>query len=58
MTPEERAAAAAKRKHDAWVAIQKQLLPFGDGRPSQESIEELERAENEWWETQAVAKTG
>ena len=58
MTPEEqrreedealeRERKAFRRHQDAWINMQRQFLPIGNGQPTPESIDEFDSAELEW----------
>lgn len=58
MTPEEQRAEeqaaiererlAFERRQAAWSAVQRQFLPFGNGAPTGESMDEFDAAESEW----------
>ena len=49
----ERENQAFNRAHAAWIAIQSQLVPFGNGYPTQDSVDEYYAAEGDWKEIQA-----
>lgn len=63
MTPEEQRAEeqaaierehlAFERKQAAWSAVHRQFLPFGNGAPTGDAMDEFEAAEAEWREAQA-----
>jgi hypothetical protein len=44
----ERERQAFKRTHSAWIAVQNQFKPFGNGQPTQDSIDEYYAAERHW----------
>jgi hypothetical protein len=49
----ERERLAFNKTHAAWILVQNQFEPFGDGKPSQESIEIYYAAESDWKVTKA-----
>ena len=54
--PLQRERLALDRAHAAWIAVQNQLIPFGNGLPTQESIDEYHAAESDWKAAQAEVK--
>jgi len=50
----ERERAAFERRQEAFFVVHRQLLPFGNGVPSNHSLDELNDAEKEWREACAV----
>ena len=58
MTPEElrkeeadaldRERRAFERRQEAFLAVHRQFLPFGNGQPTADSLDEQEAAEREW----------
>lgn len=63
MTPEEqrkekeatikRERKAFERRQNAFFIVQRQFLPHGNGAPTDESLDELSEADNEWREATA-----
>ena len=49
----ERERLAFNKTHAAWILVQNQFEPFGDGKPSQESIDIYYAAESDWKVTKA-----
>ena len=39
---------AFERRQAAWIAVHRQFIPFGNGRPTSASMEEFDAAEKEW----------
>lgn len=39
---------AFERRQAAFLAVHRQFLPFGNGQPTAESLDEQEAAEREW----------
>ena len=52
----ERERIAFDRVHAAWIAVQNQFIPFGNGMPTQGSIDEYYAAESDWQVAQAEVK--
>jgi len=52
----ERERLAFNRTHSAWIAVQDQFMPFGNGQPTQDSIDEYYAAESDWKAAQAEVK--
>ena len=50
----ERERKAFERRQAAWLAVHRQLIPFGNGQPTSNSLEEFEAAEKEWREACVV----
>lgn len=52
----EREYLAFNRVHIAWIAVQNQFIPFGNGQPTKDSIDEYYAAEIDWKAAQADVK--
>jgi hypothetical protein len=52
----ERERLAFYRTHAAWIAVQNQFAPFGNGQPTQDTIDEYYAAESDWKVAQAEVK--
>lgn len=50
----ERERNAFERRQAAWLAVHRQFIPLGSGRPTNSSMEEFEAAEKEWRDACAV----
>ena len=44
----ERERKAFDRRQAAWLAVHRQFLPLGNGRPTLDSMKEFDAAEKEW----------
>jgi len=42
------AEAAFRRRQDAFLRVHAQLYPIGDGRPTEDSMKDMDEAESEW----------
>jgi hypothetical protein len=47
---------AFDKTHTAWISVQNQFIPFGNGQPRQDSINEYYTAESDWKAAQAEVK--